>query len=186
MWQGLSIKELSGAYHIWSGQFHRVYTDCVRWGCTPRPKTLPKGWGVQNPRLREISRAEGGVFSNASRLEAVYDCTYILSALAGSIDFVVWQQMALASVRLWFANKKPIKRNPFHTFSFLVLAYIFYHRNSFLPNNEASVSFLDFFPGNNRWRCHQSGFQFKYLLKTIQFDFASCSQTKQVFYFLFS
>ena len=30
------------------------------------------GRGVQNPRLREISRAEGGVFSNASRLEAVY------------------------------------------------------------------------------------------------------------------
>ena len=27
-----------------------------------------------------------------------------------------------------------------------------YHRNSFLPNNAASVSFLDFLPGN-RWRC---------------------------------
>ena len=28
--------------------------------------------GVQNPRPREISRAEGDVFPNASRLEAVY------------------------------------------------------------------------------------------------------------------
>ena len=30
-----------------------------------------------------------------------------------------------------------------------------YHRNSFLPNNAASVSFLDFLAGN-RWRWHQS------------------------------
>ena len=28
--------------------------------------------GVQNPRPREFSRAEGDVFPNASRLEAVY------------------------------------------------------------------------------------------------------------------
>ena len=40
---------------------------------------------VQNPRLREISRAEGGVFSNASRLEAVYGHSFSIS----SIDFVV-------------------------------------------------------------------------------------------------
>ena len=31
-----------------------------------------EGRGVQNPRPREISRAEGDVFPNASRLEAVY------------------------------------------------------------------------------------------------------------------
>ena len=31
-----------------------------------------EGRGVQNPCPREISRAEGGVFPNASRLEAVY------------------------------------------------------------------------------------------------------------------
>ena len=34
-------------------------------------RTLPRG-GMQNPRPREISRAEGDVFPNASRLEAVY------------------------------------------------------------------------------------------------------------------
>ena len=30
------------------------------------PRAKPEGRGVQNPRPREISRAEGGVFSNAS------------------------------------------------------------------------------------------------------------------------
>ena len=34
----------------------------------PRPKRFPKGRGVQNPRTREISRAEGGVFSDTSLL----------------------------------------------------------------------------------------------------------------------
>ena len=33
---------------------------------------------MQNPRPREISRAEGGVFSDTSRLEAVYGHSLIL------------------------------------------------------------------------------------------------------------
>ena len=57
---------------------------CREEGCigkyTPRgPRDFPRAGilhpearGVQNPRTREISRAEGGVFSDASRLEAVY------------------------------------------------------------------------------------------------------------------
>ena len=35
--------------------------------------------GVQNPRPREISRVEGGVFSNAPRLEAVYGHSFSIS-----------------------------------------------------------------------------------------------------------
>ena len=35
-----------------------------------------EGRGVQNPYPREISGAEGGVYSNASRLEAVYIQTF--------------------------------------------------------------------------------------------------------------
>ena len=35
-----------------------------------------EGRGVQNPRPREILGAEGGVYSNASRLEAVYIQTF--------------------------------------------------------------------------------------------------------------
>ena len=50
--------------------------------CTPRPERLPEGnlegRGVQNPRTREISRAEGGVFSDTSRLEAVYGHSFII------------------------------------------------------------------------------------------------------------
>ena len=42
--------------------------DCTR----AKPEGNLEGRGVQNPRSREISRAEGGVFSNTSRLEAVY------------------------------------------------------------------------------------------------------------------
>ena len=37
-----------------------------------KPEGNLEGRGVQNPRPREISRAEGDVFPNASRLEAVY------------------------------------------------------------------------------------------------------------------
>ena len=51
--------------------------------CTPRPERLPEGnlegRGVQNPHPREISRAEVGVFSNASRLEAVYGHSFRIS-----------------------------------------------------------------------------------------------------------
>ena len=45
--------------------------------------TLPEAQeisrGVQNPRPREISRAEGGVFSDTSRLEAVYGHSFRIS-----------------------------------------------------------------------------------------------------------
>ena len=42
--------------------------DCTR----AKPEGNLEGRGVQNPHPREISRAEGGVFPNAPRLEAVY------------------------------------------------------------------------------------------------------------------
>ena len=42
--------------------------DCPR----AKPEGNLEGRGVQNPRPREISRAEGAVFPDASRLEAVY------------------------------------------------------------------------------------------------------------------
>ena len=42
------------------------------------PEGNLEGRGVQNPRTREISRAEGGVFSDTSRLEAVYGHSFIL------------------------------------------------------------------------------------------------------------
>ena len=43
-----------------------------------KPEGNLEGRGVQNPRPREISRAEGGVFPNASRLEAVYGHSLLL------------------------------------------------------------------------------------------------------------
>ena len=48
--------------------------DCPR----AKPEGNLEGRGVQNPRPREISRAEGGVFPNASRLEAVYGHSLLL------------------------------------------------------------------------------------------------------------
>ena len=48
--------------------------DCPR----AKPEGNLKGRGVQNPRTREISRAEGGVFSDTSRLEAVYGHSFII------------------------------------------------------------------------------------------------------------
>ena len=48
--------------------------DCPR----AKPEGNLEGRGVQNPRLREISRAEGGVFSDTSRLEAVYGHSFII------------------------------------------------------------------------------------------------------------
>ena len=70
------------------------YIGSVHWreeGCigkyTPRgPRDFPKA-GILHPEAREIargrspreiSRAEGGVFSNASRLEAVYGHSFII------------------------------------------------------------------------------------------------------------
>jgi len=49
--------------------------DCPR----AKPEGNLEGRGVQNPRPREISRAEVGVFSNASRLEAVYGHSFRIS-----------------------------------------------------------------------------------------------------------
>ena len=46
--------------------------DFPRAGILPPSALDLSGLGVQNPRPREISRAEGNVFPNASRLEAVY------------------------------------------------------------------------------------------------------------------
>ena len=47
--------------------------------CTPRPERLPKGEARGQSRgPREISRAEGGVFSDTSRLEAVYGHSFII------------------------------------------------------------------------------------------------------------
>ena len=43
-----------------------------------KPEGNLEGRGVQNPRPREISRAEGGVFSDTSRLEAVYGHSFII------------------------------------------------------------------------------------------------------------
>ena len=48
--------------------------DCPR----AKPEGNLEGRGVQNPRTREISRAEGGVFSDTSRLEAVYGHSFII------------------------------------------------------------------------------------------------------------
>ena len=48
--------------------------DCPR----AKPEGNLEGRGVQNPRLREISRAEGGVFSNASLLSSVYGHSFII------------------------------------------------------------------------------------------------------------
>ena len=48
--------------------------DCPR----AKPEGNLEGRGVQNPRPREISRAEGGVFSDTSRLEAVYGHSFII------------------------------------------------------------------------------------------------------------
>ena len=44
----------------------------------PRPSRFPSGLGVQNPRPWEISWASGGVFSDTSRLEAVYGHSFII------------------------------------------------------------------------------------------------------------
>ena len=49
--------------------------DCPR----AKPEGNLEGRGVQNPHRREISRAEVGVFSNASRLEAVYGHSFRIS-----------------------------------------------------------------------------------------------------------
>ena len=64
----------------------RMSVHCLESGWKihpPRPSRLPSGnlsgLGVQNPCPREISRAEGGVFSNASRLEAVYGHSFSIS-----------------------------------------------------------------------------------------------------------
>ena len=48
--------------------------DCPR----AKPEGNLEGRGVQNPRPREISRAEAGVFSDTSRLESVYGHSLIL------------------------------------------------------------------------------------------------------------
>ena len=48
--------------------------DCPR----ASPSGNLSGLGVQNPPPREISRASGGVFSNTSRLEAVYGHSFII------------------------------------------------------------------------------------------------------------
>ena len=52
-----------------------------RRGTGGRPRCRGGGGarGVQNPHPREISRAEVGVFSNASRLEAVYGHSFRIS-----------------------------------------------------------------------------------------------------------
>ena len=47
-------------------------------GPRAKPEGNLEGRGVQNPRTREISRAEGGVFSDTSRLEAVYGHSFII------------------------------------------------------------------------------------------------------------
>ena len=66
--------------------------DCPR----AKPEGNLEGRGVQNPRPREISRAEGGVFSDTSRLEAVYGHSLILDregsdlTLSGCIVLVLW------------------------------------------------------------------------------------------------
>ena len=48
--------------------------DCPR----AKPEGNLEGRGVQNPRTGEISRAEGGVFSDTSRLKAVYGHSFII------------------------------------------------------------------------------------------------------------
>ena len=48
--------------------------DCPR----AKPEGNLEGRGVQNSRTREILRAEGGVFSDTSRLEAVYGHSFII------------------------------------------------------------------------------------------------------------
>ena len=52
--------------------------DCAPRGPRAKPEGNLEGRGVQNPRTREISRAEGGVFSDTSRLEAVYGHSFII------------------------------------------------------------------------------------------------------------
>ena len=62
----------------------------MKWGLSPYtderrdvsentpPEAREISRGMQNPRPREISRAEGGVFSDTSRLEAVYGHSFII------------------------------------------------------------------------------------------------------------
>ena len=135
--------------------------------CTPRPERLPEGnlegRGVQNPRTREISRAEGVYFPMHPDSR---QCTDILSELAGKYWFCgVTTDGSSISIKGFDLPIRSQWREIHSTYMHSVLVYIFYHRNSFLPNNAASVSFLDILPGNNRWRCHQSEFQFSSFAK---------------------
>ena len=145
---------------------------------SPRPKRFPKGgdFAPRGPRdcPRAISRAEGckiPAWGKSRGPRWVYfpmhpdsrQCTDILSELAGKYWFCGVTTDGSSISKALICQWREIHSTYMHS----ALVYIFYHRNSFLPNNAASVSFLDFLPGNNRWRCHQSEFQFKYLLKTI-------------------
>ena len=65
----------------------------------PRPERFPKGRGVQNPRPREISRAEGDVFPNASLLSAVYGYNILRIFRQGNMEMVRFRRCTLGHQR---------------------------------------------------------------------------------------
>ena len=141
---------------------HIVSVHCREEGCigkyTPRgPRDFPRA-GILHPEKSRGPRWMYFPMHPDSR-----QCTDILSELAGKYWFCGVTTDGSSISKALICQWREIHSTYMHS----ALVYIFHHRNSFLPNNAASVSFLDFLPGNNRWRCHQSEFQFKYLLKTI-------------------
>ena len=145
--------------------------DCPR----AKPEGNLEGRGVQNPRLREISRAEGGVFSNASRLEAVYGHSFIIirevlifwcdNRWRCYLSCFVWKRNLLICNYTLFTN---IKCLFFAQYTAVII--IWEWGNWPLPilkGHSLSISrSIHIFTGN-RWRCLQSVFHFQYWLKTI-------------------
>ena len=61
-------------------KFNLIVQFSLLYPYTPRgPRDFPRAGILQNPHPREISRVEVGVFSNASRLEAVYGHSFRIS-----------------------------------------------------------------------------------------------------------
>ena len=121
-----SLKNSSMFYEQRNGWYHLQSTPSYhlkfRWQCGHGYciRTLPRGgmyWKIHSPRPKRFPK--GGDFAPRGPrcIPTRGSVRTFFQNQQGSIDFVVWQQMALASVRLWFANKKPMKRNPFHIYA---------------------------------------------------------------------